>query len=920
MNIRSKQSDRVRRPSRDAIAVAVATIIAGAGSTAFAAAAPADDLEEVVVTGIRHAIETAVATKKQSDSIVESISAEDIGKLPDTSIADSISRLPGLAAQRVNGRASVISIRGLAPRYGATLLNGREMVSTGDNRSVEYDQFPSELINSATVYKTPDGTLIGQGLSGTLNMQTVRPLDVHGRQAAINARGNWNSNGQLNADTTDKGGRFSASYVNQYLDNTLGVALGYAYLNTPNQEKHYKSWWWADQGVWGSAGHLQGTPAGSVALQGFEAGAASTQQIRQGLMSVIEYKPTEDLTTMVDLYYSNFNQTENRRTLMSDFAPWNGTVVTNATTTPYEGNVMWTGGNLSGVKPVDLSTLNKRHDGIFSAGWNTQLKTGEWTSVLDLSYSSAVRHEQDAELSGGALGTVSLNNISINLTNTGRTVLTPSIDYTNPAQNLLGDPEGWGRDGRSQFPHVKDEIKSIRLGSGRDFNSFFSHLDFGANYSVRTKDMNRTEVYYNLLNNRAPVAVSSDLLLSPTGLSFGGIPTGVLAYNFYGVLGKYYSSAVPVALDQAPGRIWNIDEKITTVFSKLSLHSEGRIPVGGNIGLQVVHANQTSTGIDWVPTVGTVAAHPANISGGASYTDILPSLNLNFRFPADIIARLGFAKTLARPNMEDMRAGFSGISVSDGSNGGPKAWSGNGGNPGLEPWRADAYDFSLEKYFGKRSYVSAAYFYKNLKNFVYTQNIAFDFTGFPNPTNNVPVSNIGRLNTLANGHGGLVAGAELAISLDLGLFTPVLDGFGMQLNGSDTRSSLHEENNLNKPLDGLSGQVTNVTAFYEKYGFSARVSQRHRSRFVTTVRGTFGDNVPSSIEAESVIDLQLGYAFETGAAKGLSVLFQVNNAKDEPYRTRVGIASGSPDPNTTLPERYTTYGREFLLGVNYKFN
>lgn len=920
MNIRVNKSDRMRARSTDAIAVAVATILAGAGSTALAAAAPAaDDLEEVVVTGIRHAIETAINTKKSNDSIVESITAEDIGKLPDTSIADSISRLPGLAAQRVNGRASVISIRGLAPRYGATLLNGREMVSTGDNRSVEYDQFPSELINSATVYKTPDGTLIGQGLSGTLNMQTIRPLAVQGRQAAINARGNWNSNGQLNADTTDKGGRFSASYVNQYLDNTLGVAFGYAYLNTPNQEKHYKSWWWADQGVWGAAGHQQGTPPGTVTLQGFEAGAASTQQIRQGLMSVIEYKPSENLSTMVDLYYSNFNQTENRRTLMSDFAPWNGTVVSNATTTPLEGNQIWTGGNISGVKPVDLSTLNKRHDGIFSVGWKTELKTGDWTNILDLSYSSAVRHEQDAELSAGAAAAVSLNNVSINLTNTGRTVLTPSIDYTNPSLNLLGDPEGWGRDGRSQFPHVKDELKSIRLGTGRDFSGFFSRIDLGLNYSNRTKDMNRTEVIYNLKNGRAPVAVSSDLLLNPTALGFGGIPTGVMAFNFYGVLGKYYDTAVLTSLDQAPGRIWNIGEKVTTVFSKLGFHTEGSVPMRGNLGLQVVHAKQESGGIDWVPTVGAVPAHAAPITGGTSYTDILPSLNVNWTLPHDIITRFGFAKTLARPNMEDMRAGFSGVSVSDGSTG-PKLWSGNGGNPGLQPWRADAYDISIEKYYGKRSYVSVAYFYKNLKNFVYNRTVPYDFTGFPNPTANVPVSNIGNLTTLANGHGGLVAGLEGAVSFDLGLLTPVLDGFGVQLNGSDTRSSLHEEDNPSKPLDGLSGQVTNVTAFYERYGFSARVSQRHRSRFVTTVRGVFGDNVASSIEAESVVDLQLGYAFESGAAKGLSVLFQVNNATDEPYRTRVGIASGSPDPNTTLPERYTTYGREFLLGVNYKFN
>src|SRR4051812_35835915 len=168
------------------LAAAIAAVL-GTSGYALAQDQEADDMEQVVVTGIRHGIENSIAVKKTNDSIVEAITAEDIGKLPDTSIAESIARLPGLAAQRVNGRAQVISIRGLGPRYGATLLNGREIVSTGDNRSVELDQFPSELINSATVYKTPDAALVGQGLSGTLNMQTIRPLDFQKSQLALNA-------------------------------------------------------------------------------------------------------------------------------------------------------------------------------------------------------------------------------------------------------------------------------------------------------------------------------------------------------------------------------------------------------------------------------------------------------------------------------------------------------------------------------------------------------------------------------------------------------------------------------------------------------------------------------------------------------------------------------------------------------------
>jgi len=141
-----------------ALAVAMAPTLAAAQSATPAsttdteqAAGAVTDLDKVQVTGLRRAIEGAISVKRDSTSIVEAISAEDIGRLPDVSIAESLARLPGLAAQRVAGRAQVISVRGLSPDFSTTLLNGREVVSTGDNRSVEFDQYPSELVSGVTV-------------------------------------------------------------------------------------------------------------------------------------------------------------------------------------------------------------------------------------------------------------------------------------------------------------------------------------------------------------------------------------------------------------------------------------------------------------------------------------------------------------------------------------------------------------------------------------------------------------------------------------------------------------------------------------------------------------------------------------------------------------------------------------------------
>src|SRR5690349_5926787 len=221
---------RAARAARSASAITVAGMLAWFNTADAQQSTPAaggDQLEEVVVTGIRHSVAKSVEVKLDSNSIVEAISAEDIGKLPDVSIADSISRLPGLATQRVDGRSQVVQIRGLSEQFVGTLLNGREQVSTGDSRGVEFDQYPAELINAVTVYKAADASGIGAGLSGTVDLQTIHPLSLGERRMVFGVTGEYNSLGDVSADGDAKGYRASFSYVDQFADDTVGVAFGY---------------------------------------------------------------------------------------------------------------------------------------------------------------------------------------------------------------------------------------------------------------------------------------------------------------------------------------------------------------------------------------------------------------------------------------------------------------------------------------------------------------------------------------------------------------------------------------------------------------------------------------------------------------------------------------------------------------------
>lgn len=896
------------------VALASALAVAGVGS------AWAQDAAQVVVTGIRASIESSISVKKNADSIVEAVTAEDLGKLPDLSIAESLARLPGLAVQRVNGNAQNIQLRGMASKYGVTLLNGREMVSGSADRTVEFDQFPAELLGGATVYKTPDASLGAQGLSGTVNLHTVRPLNFSGRQGNLNARVESNSNGEQIPGLSSKGSRISASYVDQFANRTVGVAVGVAHLDTPEQQQHYANWWWANTANtksypsdWcgGDCG-LKGVARDAVSLQGFEATAFSTNQVRDGVMGVVEFKPNKDQHTVLDLYYSKFTKKFVGREFQGEMNTWNGVTYTGATYANYGGDKVTVGGAIDNISAKLLSRRNKRDDTIGAIGLNNELKVGGWTTTADLSYSHAKREEVTAEAYAGPKVASGFSSTSISLNGVPQFV--PTIDWSDPAKVQL--QQFWGQMASARFFDVTDELKGLKLGAKKDLNwGAINQFEGGLNYSERSKDYKAVKDAYDLKSGATSLAFSSGILGAPATLGFGSIPK-VANFDVQAVLDTGLFVARADDLSSAPNRQWAVKEKVTTAFGKFNLDFKaGSVPVRGNLGLQMVHADQVGSGLAWIDN-GTQP-----VSGGKAYTDVLPSLNLVAELGSDTNLRFGLAKVVARPNMEDMRAGVTSIGRSTTGKG---EWSATGGNPKLDPWRADTIDLSVEKYFGKRTYISAAAFYKDLKTTVYSQSIAYDFTGYPDPLKGDPrypiLTRMGTLTTQANGDGGYVKGTEFAASIDAGRFAPALDGFGAQINASFTQSSIHQNNDLNNPLEGLSGTVRNLVFFYEKNGLQTRIAQRYRSRYMAAVRNAWGDTAYTTIEPETNVDFSIGYGFDKGQYKGLSVLFQINNLTNEPYRTMMTVdANSGTVPGLLYPATYDRYGRQYLLGVNYKF-
>jgi iron complex outermembrane receptor protein len=898
----------------------------------------ASNLDAIVVTGIQGSIQSAIKAKLNSDNIIEAISAEDIGKLPDSSIAESLARLSGLATQRVDGRANQISIRGTSPDFAGTLLNGREQATIGENRGVDYDQYPSELISGAVVYKTPDASLIGQGLSGTVDLHTIKPLDLPNRAFAANLRGESTTNGSLNhgSGVGDAGHRASFSYIDQYFDHTLGLAVGFAQLDSPIQEKQYQAWWWSNnngpngaEGQWGAA-HTPGLPDDVLSQEGAQLRAKSENQLRNGLMTVLEWAPDDHYHSTLDLYYSTFDQKTYLNGAQWSSSPYDNVSYANVGTVPAQPYPIVTSGHIDGLKTVLQNEYTKERDKLFSVGWNNQYDFGNgWNATADLSYSSAKKHLHDAYLFAGLPGQATSSTDFQTRRDEGFPDFSPGTDWSDTSAVNFTDPNNYGYDGREEYDKQKDTIKAFRLEISHPVGWIFSDFNLGVNYSDREKTK-QADVLFAWLNGNGSTSadylpgfatpIDPSSLRGITDLGFGGIPA-IVNYNVLRALdNQYYETERNTQGDWS--RNYTVREKVPVVYLKFNIDTMlGDVPLRGNMGVQVVRTIQSS---DALQTNGDALV--GKISDGTNYTKALPSLNLVAEVADKQFLRFGLAKTMARGRIDDEKVATSAdvALVTDGPAAGQVLWSGSGGNPKLKPYIAVGADLSWEKYFGTASYVAAAVFNKNLLNYIYNETtLNYDFSRYTNDTPTLtPTSTIGSFTRPENGTGGRMQGLELSGVFEGNLLTHALDGFGVQGNFSLTNSSLPVSAVSTIPgspstLPGLSRKVANLAVFYEKHGWSARIAERYRSSFTGEAVALFDQLGYQKILADKQTDLQLGYAFNEGRWSGLSVLLQVNNLTNSPLKTQQ-ISALPNNLQIGRPLEYDTYGRTVMFGINYK--
>jgi iron complex outermembrane receptor protein len=895
--------------------------------------APADSaqpLQTVTVSGIRRGIEDAISVKKDASAIVEAISAEDIGKLPDTTIAESLARLPGLTTQRTkDGTASTISIRGLGPDFAGYLLNGREQTSTGDSRAVDLSVYPAELIAGATVYKTNDATVVGQGLAGTIDQQLIDPLAFGKRTISVKYQ---KTKSGLGLPVHGDGHRESLTYIDQFADRKIGVAIGYVHQVGDSSQYEFGTWGDYTGNVTNTSGQTVNAkvPGGN----GFNIDTRRVSDERKGVAAILAFKPNREFNSQIDLFWSKI---DDYTKLDEVQIPGSGTF-TNAAIS----NGIVTSATMKNVGLIDRNEGIFDKDKIKSIGWKNNLKiNNDLSAMLDFSHNSAVRVERDDEYYAGTA-------TNADLTLTGLDGKTPQMSYgnslTDPNTIAVRNQCGWSgiannsacgsvaQAGYAKGPTVTDQVNAIRAEGKYDLpdGGMFTTIKFGANLTNRTKDR----------------VTDEGLIISATGGGYDRIPfpAGSSVVTNVGGTGLSMLAFNP-QVDLIPGaalqrkynndilsKSYGVQEKVTTGYAKADIDSKvGDFPVRGNIGLQMVHTKQSSTGfranIGSTPTLANPA--PGEVEDGQSYNDFLPSMNLNFDLGNSYVGRFGLSKQIARPDMSDLRNSFSFALNANptGLNGQhplPR-YEGSAGNPHLNPFRADALDLSLEKYFAKKGYLSAAVFYKKLNSYIVPEVYSdYDFTPFLQTFGlpNLATGNHGIYTTPVNGTGGNLKGIELTASAPFEMIHPMLNGFGATGSYSSTFSSVQLPNIIGKnsdqtpdagsiPLPGLSKTNAKALIYFEKKGFSAFIAQNYRSRYVGKVANDTVGGAPALvfIESQKWMSAQIGYEVQEGPLKGLSVRVEGNNL-NSPY-----YVESNYDGST---KTRTQTGRTIFFTVGYK--
>lgn len=871
--------------------------------------------ETIVVTGIRASLQKATDLKRSSNIIQDSIVAEDIGKFPDQNIAESLQRVTGVAISREKGEGSKITVRGFGPKFNLVQLNGRTMATVDRGREFDFQVLPAELINGADIAKTTSAKNPEGSLGAYVNTRTARPLDNPGLQLA----GSIQTRYQDLAESYDPKASFSAS--NTFANDTIGVLFAAAFSDTSHRIDSFESSHWARVNAWqeepGAFSDANGNAISSDEADGerlwypgrarYSLGEEERTRLSGNL--TLQWAPTDNFVSTFDAFYSNLEQEEftNGLQIPLQISGWRDALVSENRTVIK--------GRKDGSLIDGLFRLRGSESTTQAFGWNNRYEDDDWTVEFDLSHSRAdsspFNNDFVPQFVNQAAGEE--NGYAYNLSEVTDPADADYIDFDWTAGDvaLISSTIDWADPSsvRSHFNWLasnerEDEITETRVDINRNVGmSILESVDFGVRFTDRKKKQESYRFRHWCSNLDFPVNSPewderfvcnaafdhTDSLFSVNDSNFLRDESGVFPRRFIAIndpqayldeLGSFRQEPDWTAQLLQKNATVDNTEKTKAFYAQANLAGDfsDSISWSGNVGLRYVETKTTSSGfrVDFLgiepnwdvgeyngengwPLTPTFTESPIPVTEEKSYDHLLPSANISVDFQNGLYVKAAASQVITRPALEDIgvnrnynynRAEFFGSS---------------GGNPNLDPYLANQFDLAVEYYAESGNAYAINYFYKNISDSISKQRELRD-TG-------VVLPDYGPLEELFNGSvnldGGTVQGIEVAALHYFDYLPSFWSGFGAQVNYTHLFTEKSDDGGYDPAtgittpdveLEGFSDDSFNVSAFYDRNGFQARIAYNWRSEYLKALTGASSrGQISEHVEAYGQVDASASY-------------------------------------------------------------
>ena len=844
------------------LAMCITTALQGISNSALANdnVSANQDIETIEVRGISRSLEEALNTKRFADSVIDSISAEDIGKFPDKNIGDAMQRIPGVSVVRTYGEVSGVTVRGTAPEHSMVLLNGQNVASVGwfdlggINRSFNFEMLASEQISGMDLYKSVEADVNEGAIGGTVNLKTRKPLDLDAGTVFASVEGAYHENSE------EWDPAYSALGSWKTDDDMFGILVAYSNELSKVHRETLSSF---------------GTPSGSFTdnngVTHSSYGAMSSilfdeNRERTSTQVTMQYAPSDDL--MLSVNYNLFElDNDHINSAMFGIVGY-GTLDGNSITTN-NADVLTRGTTKAASGPGRPPLFNNtvlRTPTMQTDALNLSLEYAgdDWSVDVVAGTSNAEGRTKQSSTWWGDTDNAANGSYTYDVAGALEIIPTNS-DYLSSHDNFHLFHEftyiNYVRDNeieyiQSDFDYQLDKGMFTTLEIGLKYQSqlFASRADY------RDVDINQAVADgLTLADYNGGFATDLHSKEGRAG-SLTTFPIGTRGLWNY----AYQNQAdITTTLSQ-----FSIEEDITSAYFKGNFEGDG---FRGNVGLRYVDTD--------VLSIGSIDGEPAQAT--KNYSNFLPSVNIAADISDDLIFRFAAGSTVSRPDYDAMQMAET-ISVSFGT--------ATVGSPDLEPYKADQYDIGLEWYFDDASILGATFFIKNISDYIETTSAVEFYAGCSETCLVTRSRNVGTAD---------VSGLELQLQHNFG------NGFGLQGNYTYTDSEVTNSAGKTVPINEVSKNSYNASVYYENEMFSLRLAYNYRDEWVRQYNNSGSGSVNEAYD-------QLDASFVWHVLENVDISVEAVNLTNEALVLR------QPDFGNVV-HSVDEFGSRYFVGASVRF-